>query len=93
MQIFFNFLLKQFLQIHTAVLFSVNICQINYILLKKQPEYQAPNRDIRLNKQAQLNYFILGKSEPLKKMSSEEQHIQKASFLHNNKTAEMRLKF
>lgn len=35
MQIFFNFLLKQFLQIHTTILFSVNDCQINYILLKE----------------------------------------------------------
>lgn len=59
---------------------------------KKQPELQTPNHDIRLNKQALLNYFILGNSGSLK-MSSEEQHIQKESFLHNNKTAETGLKF
>jgi len=35
MQIFFSFLLKQFLQIHTTILFSVSVCQANDILLKE----------------------------------------------------------
>lgn len=51
-QIFFNFLVKQFLQIHSTILFPVNVCQINCILLTEIAEHQTPNHDIRLNKQA-----------------------------------------